>query len=85
VDSAHLNEPPHPSEDGTRDRSYPRNLIRERLRVEPEDPPNLRRLTTRQTIEESGVAETHERFRGGGASCADSERSTPLERETKRR
>ena len=45
----------------------PRNLIRECPRVELDDPPNLHRLTSRQTIEERGVAETHERFAGAGA------------------
>jgi hypothetical protein len=45
----------------------PRNLIRECWRIELEDPPNLHRLTTRQTIEERGVAETHERFANAGA------------------
>ena len=45
----------------------PRNLIREHSRVELEDPPNLHRLTSRQTIEERGVAETQERFAGAGA------------------
>jgi len=45
----------------------PRNLIRECPRVEFDDPPNLHRLTSRQTIEERGVAETQERFAGAGA------------------
>jgi|KBSMisStaDraftv2_1062788.scaffolds.fasta_scaffold1829143_1 hypothetical protein len=45
----------------------PRNLIRECPRIELDDPPNLYRLTSRQTIEERGVAETQERFAGAGA------------------
>jgi hypothetical protein len=85
VDSEQPTHPPHPSPEETRDPADPRNLIRERSRLEPEDPPNLRRLTTRQTIEESGVVETQERLRGGGASCDQPVRSAAPDRATKRR
>jgi hypothetical protein len=53
--------------DDETDSPDPRNLIREHTRIELEDPPNLHRLTSRQTIEERGVAETQERFAGAGA------------------
>jgi hypothetical protein len=45
----------------------PPNLIREPWRQELQDPPNLHRLTTRQTIEQHGVAELYERFACLGA------------------
>jgi hypothetical protein len=48
----------------------PRNLFRESWRREPEDPPNLHRLTTRQTIEQQGVVEVYERFIGVGDDTA---------------
>ena len=44
----------------------PRNLIHEASRSEPDDPPNLHRLSTMQTLEERGVVEIRERFRGAG-------------------
>ena len=49
----------------------PRNLIRETSRSEPDDPPNLHRLSTRQTLEERGVVEIRERFRGAGVTTRD--------------
>lgn len=45
---------------------YPRNLIRETSRCEPEDPPNLHRQNTRQAIQERGVVEFHDRLAVGG-------------------
>jgi hypothetical protein len=45
----------------------PRNLIREPWRQELQDPPNLHRLTTRQTIEQHGILELYERFAVAGA------------------
>jgi hypothetical protein len=45
----------------------PPNLIREPWRQEPDDPPNLHRLSTRQTMEENGIVELYERFATAGA------------------
>jgi hypothetical protein len=52
---------------GDDDSPSPRNLIREPWRQDRDDPPNLHRLSTRQTIEQHGVAELYERFAGAGA------------------
>lgn len=52
------------SEDG--DILSPPNLIRERWWRAGEDPPNLQRLTSREAIQERGVAELYERSRGTG-------------------
>ena len=56
-----------PTRNGDDDLLSPPNLIREPWRHDPEDPPNLHRLSTRQTIEQHGVAELYERFAGAGA------------------
>ena len=45
----------------------PPNLIREPWRLDLQDPPNLHRLSTRQTIEQHGILELYERFANGGA------------------
>ena len=45
----------------------PRNLIHEPWRQELQDPLNLHRLTTRQTIEQHGIVELYERFASAGA------------------
>lgn len=54
---------------GTNDDEFPSppNLIREPWRQDLQDPPNLHRLTTRQTMEENGVIELYERFAAAGA------------------
>ena len=49
----------------------PRNLIHEVSRTEPDDPPNLHRLSTRQMLEERGIVEIRERFRGAGITTHD--------------
>lgn len=48
----------------------PPNLIHEPWRQELQDPPNLHRLTTRQTIEQHGIVELYERFAAAGAHTA---------------
>jgi len=40
-------------------------------RTEPDDPPNLHRLSTRQMLEERGIVEIRERFRGAGITTHD--------------
>ena len=52
---------------GDDDVPSPRNLIHEPWRQELQDPPNLHRLTTRQTIEQHGIVELYERFAAAGA------------------
>jgi hypothetical protein len=53
---------------GDRDRAAsPPNLIREMSRFDDSsDPPNLQRLSTRQAIEERGIAEIQDRFVDAG-------------------
>ena len=53
---------------------YPRNLLRETSRSEHEDPPNLHRLTARETLENHRVVEMHDRFAVGGVLSTDDER-----------
>ena len=61
-----------------RDRApSPPNLIRETSQFDYPDPPNLQRLSTRQVIEERGVAEIQERFVGEGIVAHDDEGNPP--------
>ena len=55
----------------------PPNLIHETSRFDYPDPPNLQRLSTRQVIEERGVAEIQERFVGEGIVTRDDEGNPP--------
>jgi hypothetical protein len=52
-------------------------LIRETSQFDYPDPPNLQRLSTRQVIEERGVAEIQERFVGEGIVARDDEGNPP--------
>ena len=56
----------------------PPNLIRDTSQFDYPDPPNLQRLSTRQVIEERGVAETQERFVGEGIVARDDEGNPPI-------
>jgi len=64
----------------------PPNLIREPWRQELQDPPNLHRLTTRQTIERHGVLEIYERFAGAGAHTPVQDKTAgPVRRSRRKR
>jgi hypothetical protein len=63
----------------------PRNLIREPWRQDPLDPPNLHRLSTRQTIEQHGIAELYERFASAGARAPVQNDPSPPEPASPRR
>ena len=55
--------------------NWPKNLIHEQSRSEPSDPPNLQRLTWRESLEDSSIVEWVERLRGreGEDTCANSD------------